>query len=324
MGQRHVREGQTEMDTPFVERLRPALEADDLAPGTITRTLIDARQFEEWLAGTAGSGIDPDDVQVTAIDLAEFRGWLQRQQMTAGTIQRKFASIRKSLILVAPEVALKVRWPKLPTESRPSPSGFTTNQRRALMRAIDRTDVRSRAILTLLVNTGARGSTIAAAKLSKVRLRERSGEIEFDVSKGGTHHTGRTYTVPLNAEARDALRQWIAVRPPVEHDFLFTSERFPFPPISRGVVWSLWKALAAFLPRDFPLGGPHKARHDLARRLLTGDGGLRPPTPIQDVARILGHAGNDPRVTAGVYGAPSEEDLRQSLDAIIGEESEED
>jgi hypothetical protein len=44
--------------------------------------------------------------------------------------------------------------------------------------------------------------------------------------------------------------------------------------------------------------------------LLIGDGGLRPPTPIQDVARILGHAGNDPRITAGVYGAPSEEDLR--------------
>jgi len=73
---------------------------------------------------------------------------------------------------------------------------------------------------------------------------------------------------------------------------------------------ALWKALAVHLPKDFPLGGPHKARHDLARRLLIGDGGLRPPTPIQDVARILGHAGNDPRITAGVYGAPSEEDLR--------------
>jgi integrase len=128
--------------------------------------------------------------------------------------------------------------------------------------------------------------------------------------------------VPLASPVRDALKRWIAGRPPVEHDFLFTSERFPYPPITRGVVWSIWKSLAAFLPRGFPLAGPHKARHDLARRLLSGDGGLRPATPIQDVARILGHAGGDPRITAGVYGAPSEEDLRKALDAMVGDEGE--
>ena len=236
---------------------RGADQADDLAPGTISRTRIDAAQFEEWLRGSTGSHLDPDDVQVASVDLQEYRGWLQRRDMTPGTIQRKFASIRKALLLLAPDVALKLTWPKLPVESRPSPSGFTQNQRRALMRAIERTDVRSQAILKLLVHTGARSQTIAATKLSRVRLRERSEEVEFDVSKS-PGHTHRVYTVPLVADARDALRRWIAVRPPVEHDFLFTSERFPYPPIARGVVWSTWKSLAQYLPKDFPLAGPHK------------------------------------------------------------------
>lgn len=318
--------------TPFLTKLVAALEADDLAPGTIARTRIDAAQFEDWLRGSTGSHLDPDDVQVASVDLQEYRGWLQGQDMTPGTIQRKFASIRKALLLLAPDVALKLSWPKLPVESRPSPSGFTPNQRRALMRAIERVgreDSRSHAILMLLVHTGARSQTIAATKLSKVRLRERSGEVEYDVSKS-VGHTSRTYTVPLVSAARDALRRWIAVRPPVEHDFLFSSERFPYPPIARGVVWSTWKSLAQYLPRDFPLAGPHKARHDLARRLLTGDGvgveggGHVRPAQWQEVARVLGHAGNDPRITMGVYGSPSEDDLRRTLEELVGDEGEEE
>jgi integrase len=310
--------------TPFVTRLIAALEADDLAPGTIARTRIDAAQFEQFMLDSTGQCLNPEGLEIASADLQEWRTFLQRQQMTPGTIQRKFASLRKAIVLLAPELALRLRWPRLPAESRPSPSGFTPSQRRALMRAIERVgrdDPRAHAILMLLVHTGARSQTIAAAKLSKVTLRERSGEIEFDVCKS-PGYTSRTYTVPLVADARDALRRWMAVRPPVEHDFLFTSERFPYPPIARGVVWSVWKSLSAYLPKEFPLAGPHKARHDLARRLLTGDGGT--PAQLQDVARILGHAGNDPRITLGVYGAPSEEDLRQALDALVGDESDDE
>lgn len=153
-------------------------------------------------------------------------------------------------------------------------------------------------------------------------LRERSGEVEFNVSKGSAVHAGRAYTVPLVAAARDALRRWIEVRPPVEHDLQSTSERFPYPPIAKGVVWETWKSLAALLPRDFPLAGPHKARHHPARRLLTGDGGQ--PAQVQDVARIPGHAGGDLRIALGVYGSPSAEDLRRTLDALVGEEGEEE
>lgn len=319
-------------ESPFTDRLRELLlTEDELAPATIRRTLIDADQFRVFMEQGAGVPLSPHEPEVTSVDLAEWRGHLQRAGLRAGTIQRKFASLRKALLLMAPELTVRLRWPKMPVESRPSPSGFTPHQRRLLMRAIEvvgRDDPRSYAILMLLVHTGARSQTIAATKLSKVRLRERSGEVEYDVSKS-VGHTSRTYTVPLVSAARDALRRWIAVRPPVEHDHLFTSDRFPYPPITRGVVWTTWKSLAAFLPKEFPLAGPHKARHDLARRLLSGDlngvgdgmgGGRRRAAQWQDVARILGHAGNDPRITLGVYGSASEDDLRRTLESLVGEE----
>ena len=60
-------------DTPFVSRLRAALAADDLAPGTVQRTLIDATQFEVWLAGTTGQGIDPDNLQESMYDVLVHR-----------------------------------------------------------------------------------------------------------------------------------------------------------------------------------------------------------------------------------------------------------
>lgn len=320
--------------SPFMDRLRELLGREELAPATVRRTLIDTDQFRIFMEEGECVPLDPHVPAVTAVDLAEWRGRLQRAGMRAGTIQRKFASLRKALLLISPELTVRLRWPKMPVESRPSPSGFTSHQRRLLMRAIEmvgRDDPRSHAILLLLVHTGARSQTIAATKLSKVKIRERSGEVEYDVSKGTPTHTGRTYTVPLVAAARDSLRRWIAVRPTVDHDHLFTSERFPYPPITRKVVWATWKSLERFLPRDFPLAGPHKARHDLARRLLSGDlsgggdgmgGGRRQPAQWQDVARILGHAGGDPRITLGVYGSASEDDLRRTMEDLVGDGGE--
>lgn len=157
-----------------------------------------------------------------------------------------------------------------------SPSGFKRDERRSLSRAIERMgSSRDQAILMLLMHTGARASTVAAAKLSKVTLRKRSGEIECDVSKGN-----RTYSVPLAAPVRDALRDWIAERTPVEHDRLLTSERLPYTPnLTGGGVAGL--AVVGSLPAEGLLvGEPHKARHDAARRLLSGDGafGRRRPS----------------------------------------------
>lgn len=303
--------------TEFVTRLTGALADEDLAKGTIQRTVTDARQFEAWYDQTTGHGIDPDDIQIVAIDLQEFRGWLQREDMTPGTIQRKFASIRKALMLIAPDLALRLRWPKLPTEQKVAPSGFTRAERNAIIRAAEQLSPRDRCIVQLLLNTGARASSLADLRLDDVVIKARSGEVTYRHAKND-----RTYAVPLNVEARTAVEGYLEVRPPVtQHDRLLCSERFPYPPVSRQVVWSVWhERMRRHLPKQLAdrIRGPHQARHDLARRLLSGDEGRRAPVPAADAAAILGHV--DPRITVGIYSRPSEEDTRRALDGIVGEE----
>jgi len=300
--------------TRFIAALRDALDGADLAPGTRQKCRTDCSQFEEFWSGTTGEPLDPENLHITASDLQEWRGVLSRRGITAGTTQRKFMSLRACLKLMAPELAVRLRWPKLPQAQVTSPSGFTASQRNAILRAAERLSPRDEAIVKLLMFTGARASTVAAAKLSRVKLNERSGHIDYDVSKNR-----RTYRVPLCSEARHALSRWIAVRPPAPHDYLFCSDRrLPFPPISRAVVWQAWKSLGKYLPKDFPLHGPHAARHDFARRLLSGDEGRTIPTPAADVAALCGHA--DPRICVAIYSQPSPESLERAVGRLVGDE----
>ena len=86
-------------EAKFLTALEAELHEDDLAASTIERTMIDTRQLFRWFAETNGVVLDPEDVQIVSLDLREYRGWLQRKDMTPGTVQRKFASIRKAIML---------------------------------------------------------------------------------------------------------------------------------------------------------------------------------------------------------------------------------
>jgi len=296
-------------DTKFLKVLTNKLAEEDLVPASRQRVIIDCRQFEEWYRGTYGQDLNHNDLALTSLDLAEFRNYLLRS-CQPNTVQRKFASIRKALALLAPALLTTVRMPKLPASTKPAPSGFSKNERLAILRAASKLSTRDKAIVYLAMWTGARASSLAEAKLSKVKIGQRSGSIEFDVAKGG-----KPYSVPLNIEAREALAAWMKERPPVQHDFLFTSKKYPFEGITRWTVHDVWhRRLGKHLPKELveKLKGSHQARHGLARLLL--DQG----TSLPDVAAILNHS--SVATTANIYCRPSEKDLKAALDKAVGDE----
>ncbi len=306
-------------DTPFIQRLKQKLSEEDLAAETVKRTVIDANQFEVWYHGTTGHDIDPDDMQVVNVDLSEFRGWLQRQDMKPSSVRRKFASLRKAFMLLAPESALRLRWPKLPQAQVAAPSGLTRNERNSILRACEQLSARDALVVELALFTGARSSSIASIRMADIEAGQRSGSITFH-GKGN-----REYRVPMNREVREALAKYLAERPPVVHDYLLVQERWPYERLSRWVLHDIvHRRLTKHLPPDVAkrMKGLHAFRHDLARRLLSGDEGRHAPIPVGDVAAILGHA--DVRTTAGIYARPSPEDMKRALDRIAGEEDEED
>lgn len=300
-------------ETLFIQRLRAALAAEDLAEGTRDRVVVDLQTYERWHLETAGQPLDPDDLAITSVDLAEFRSHLLRKWQP-GSVTRCFASLRKALRLLAPALLVSLRMPKIPQPAKPAPSGFTKNERLALLRAANRLGTRDRAIVILAMMTGARASSIANAKLSKVEINRRSGSIEYDVTKGN-----RSYSVPLNAEARDALAAWLKQRPPVAEDWLFVADRYPFGQLTRWTIHDIFhRRLTKFLPADLAKrikGGHMVGRHGLARLLLEQG------VPLPDVAAILNHS--SVATTANIYCRPSEQDLRRHLEQAAGEDVEE-
>ncbi len=306
------------MDTsPFIDKLEEKLREDDLAEETVKRTLIDARQFEEWYIGTTGKQLDPDRLQVMTVDLQEYRSWLQRQRMQPNTIQRKFASLRKAFMMISPEHCLAMRWPKLPQLQATAPSGLTRNERNAILRACEQLSARDALVVKLALFTGARSSSIADLRLSDIEISARSESVTYR-GKGN-----KQVVVPANIEVREALRRYLPERPPVpDDDHLLLSERYPHTPCTRWVLHDIvHRRLAKHLPAELAskMKGLHMFRHDLARRLLSGDEGRYAPIPLADVAAILGHS--DVRVTAGTYSRPSPEDIKRALDRVAGEET---
>lgn len=308
--------------TEFTTRLAEALAAEDLSPATRAVTERQARQFEVWLRETTGEGIDPDDVRIASVDLMEYRSYLQRKDTTPLSVQRHYASIRKALLLLAPELTVKLKWPKLPTQQPTSPSGFTRNETHAIFRAAERLGPRDACIISLLMNAGCRASSLANLRLEDVDVHERGGTATFRQAKGN-----RTGVVPLNAHARAAVRAYLKVRPKgVDHGRLLCSDRFPFSPITRGVIWEVWHVrMRRHLPEavGVKIRGPHQARHACAKAMQ--DRGV----PLSDISAVLFHA--DQRVTFR-YLRPSQEDLRRAverqdlrrtLEELVGDEGEE-
>ena len=302
-------------DTEFTMRLAGLLDDEDLAPGTIEITMTACKQFEQFMEGSTGERLDPDDVRIGAIDVAEWRSHMTQRGLQPGSIQRKLMGLRLALRLMCPTLASSIRWPKVRLEQLTCPSGFSRTERNSILRACDPMSLRDAAIIKLLLFTGARSSSVATARLGGLHISARSGSITY-TGKGS-----KVYQVPLNVEAREALQTYLAVRPTAEHDFVFCGERAPHDPVSRGVVWATWHSLRRHVPAALAekIRGGHQARHDLARRLLSGDEGTKVPVPLGDVAAIMAHA--DVRITAGIYARPSEESLAKALERIVGEDT---
>ena len=103
---------------------------------------------------------------------------------------------------------------------------------------------------------------------------------------------GRYREVPLNAEARRALRAYLEVRPTVPAAALFIGERGP---LTAGGVYRIVRRYAerAGLERM----GPHVLRHTFATRYLAAN-----PGDLVGLARLLGHESLN---TVAVYTQPT-------------------
>ena len=136
-------------------------------------------------------------------------------------------------------------------------------------------------------------------KVGDLLLTERKATLTVRAGKGTKQRI-----IPLNKEARAMLEQWLAVRPQITGDALFTGQRGE-PMQARSVQ----NAVTRFAEQaDLPDVTCHTCRHTFAKSLI--DNGVS----LEKVAALLGHESLD---TTRLYVTPGERDLEQAVAGLV-------
>jgi site-specific recombinase XerD len=197
----------------FVENLKQ----NRRSPSTILAYGKDIEQLVDFLTGQ--NKTSPHEV--TKDDLQAFMTRLGQNGYTAKSISRKTNSTKtffrflKQQGYITEDPANLLAHPKFET---PPPRILSKTEYRAL-RDASRGDVRTSAIVELLLQTGIRIGELTGLKLSDVRIDDKKKEGVLHVSTAGAERD-----IPLTKAAIDALKAYLAVRPQSDNDTLFITK----------------------------------------------------------------------------------------------------
>ncbi len=200
-------------------------------------------------------------------------------------------------------------------ETEPDLDIMTKAQQKALYRAMDTekqvaelrydkrkvTRARDVSLVCFLLNTGLRVNELTSLQLADVQLLERKGEVMVRNGKGNKQRM-----VPLNRNARQAVQEWLAVRPEVDVPYLWVAVEY-------GQMSALGaRSVQYIVKRLGQTAGihdltPHMLRHTFAKNLVdTGQN-------LAVVAALLGHANLN---TTRFYVLPNTQDMEKSVKTL--------
>lgn len=218
---------------------------------------------------------------VDSAHVRSFAARLHRRGQAPRSIQRRLAALRNLFEYLLREGAVRsnpgadITAPKAP-KRLPETLDVDAMGRMLDVRGDHPLATRDRAIMELFYSSGLRLAELASLELG-----------DLDLVEGIVRVTGKgakTRIVPVGAKAREALRDWLKVRPQLEKSesaALFMSRNGR--PLSHRNI----QARVAYWARRLGLPqavSPHTFRHSFATHLLESSGDLRA------VQELLGHA----------------------------------
>jgi site-specific recombinase XerD len=248
----------------------------DCSSHTRQALVFDVRKFAKWYCE---ANAEPWDVgRVTFRDVADFRDHLHKDRKQASsTINRCLISIRKYFKWLAVNNHVSnnpVQGIKELKRQPLAPQGLDRPDVRKLLREAElRSDIRSTAIFSLMLYTGARLSDVVQLERTDLVINERSGTVIYRYGKGSKQRT-----VPVPLPARKALLDYLQTRPPIQSEQVFIGERGALN--NRGIqaIFEKYKALTGIEQLH-----PHVLRHTFSHSFLAQGGNL------SQLAQILGH-----------------------------------
>jgi site-specific recombinase XerD len=212
--------------TALLDAFQRALHAEDASRNTTSAYRADLHHFLSWLFQTMDTcRLD----EITPTDIREYREFLQEQIPPAApaTINRRLAALRHFFVWAKEQQLTDVQ-PAAHIRNVEStehgPRSLDRKQWNRLQRCVERATgkqgIRDRCIVLLLYHTGVRAGELAALRLDDLTLGERSGQLNVRRGKGN-----KARCVPLNAEARTAIRDYLQIRPATEVQHLLVGQR---------------------------------------------------------------------------------------------------
>jgi site-specific recombinase XerD len=270
------------------------------SPLTVTAYQSDGRLFLESLADQA---LPAETESVTRLVVRQYIVWLRNRGLKPSSVARRIHSLRSFWNYLWDSDYTNTnpfRKLTLPKRSRDLPVYLSEEECRRLLQGAGNQPCpfcacRDRAILTLMIFTGARRSEVLDLTWPNVDLEQ--GTVRFVGAKGD-----KTRVVPLAVDAADLLREWREVRPACDHAYVFTA-KWGARLGKKGLMSALRRALASS-GIDKSNVTLHKLRHSFACLLLANGADLH------CLQAMLGHTRLD---TTGIYLHATAEDLRDAM-----------
>ncbi len=277
------------------------LERQGKREATRKHYLDDLIQFARWVQSTYGEPFVPQ--QLIHRDVVDYLAHLRTvQKAKPSTVNRRLAALRSYARYLQASGAITGDPTRDVHGVRQTPRGprsLTAAELRRLLRQADKQDNRLHsAVLTVLARTGLRVGELCALTTPDIELGERKGKVIVREGKGGRYRE-----VPLNAEARRALRVYLEVRPTTVEAQIFIGRRGP---LTTNGVYSIVRKYAQLAGLE-PIS-PHVLRHTFATHYLAANSG-----DLVGLARLLGHASLN---TVAIYTQPTLDDLSGRVEKL--------
>jgi len=192
--------------------------------GRAQATVVAYSKDIEQLISFATRKQKTDSHEVSKADIEDFLTYLSEHEYTKKTISRKINAIKTFFKYLMDEKIIEndpsqlIQHPKL---EQNAPRILTKIEYRALRDTV-KEDVRTKAIVEILLQTGVKISELANMKLSHIKLdggTNDNGVLEVP----GTNSTpGRT--IPLNEAVKEAIQDYLKERPKSKLDNLFVTK----------------------------------------------------------------------------------------------------
>jgi site-specific recombinase XerD len=280
------------------------LALEGVSEKTLTSYQLDLQLFSKWFETTLAEPFSP--TSVTPTDIRDYKSHLLNvEKRKPATINRKLAALKKFFAWAKAKGLIE----DSPTDSvkgvsmqQRAPHALEKREVDKLIRTVERHgNRRDLAIVLTLRHTGVRVGELCNLTLSDVGLSERKGSLTVRSGKGGRYRV-----LPLNADVRKALSEYLGIRGVKSTQSLFVGQRGAGL-TSHGVELMLEK-----YTRFAGLEGvtPHTLRHSFAKHTL--DAG----TNLVAVAALLGHQRLE---TTAIYTTPNQRDLEQAVERLTSE-----